>query len=118
MSEENFVISQTKLFVGGLNWKMRGRELNESFSQFGEVIFARVKLGEDGRSKGFGFVEFKNAEDAAKAKEAMDEQELMGRTVKVDFAKEDPERLKAREEAAAAAAAAATEENTEEKTEE
>jgi len=29
-------------------------------------------LGDDGKSKGFGFVEFKNPEDASKAKEAMD----------------------------------------------
>ncbi|MFZ2151306.1 MAG: RNA-binding protein [Candidatus Absconditicoccaceae bacterium] len=98
MDEKNYVISQTKLFVGGLNWKMRGRELNEEFSKFGEVVFARVRLGDDGKSKGFGFVEFKNPEDATKAKETMDGQELAGRVVKVDFAKEDPEKLLAREE--------------------
>ncbi len=98
MDEKNYVISQTKLFVGWLNWKMRGRELNEEFSKFWEVIFARVRLGDDGKSKGFGFVEFKNPEDATKAKEAMDGQELQWRVVKVDFAKEDPEKLQAREE--------------------
>jgi len=98
MDEKNYVISQTKLFVGWLNWKMRGRELNEEFSKFWEVIFARVRLGDDGKSKGFGFVEFKNPEDATKAKETMDWQELAWRVVKVDFAKEDPEKLLAREE--------------------
>lgn len=98
MDEKNYVISQTKLFVGWLNWKMRGRELNEEFSKFWEVVFARVRLGDDGKSKGFGFVEFKNPEDASKAKESMDGQELMWRVVKVDFAKEDPEKLQAREE--------------------
>ena len=98
MDEKNYVISQTKLFVGWLNWKMRGRELNEEFSKFWEVIFARVRLWDDGKSKGFGFVEFKNPEDATKAKETMDWQELAWRVVKVDFAKEDPEKLQAREE--------------------
>ena len=98
MDEKNYVISETKLFVGWLNRKMRGRELNEEFSKFWEVVFARVRLGDDGKSKGFGFVEFKNPEDATKAKESMDWQELMWRVIKVDFAKEDPEKLQAREE--------------------
>jgi RNA recognition motif-containing protein len=34
-------------------------------------------LGDDGKSKGFGFVEFKNPEDASKAKESMDGTELL-----------------------------------------
>ena len=38
------IISQTKLFVGGLNWQMRGNDLREEFSPYGEIIFARVNL--------------------------------------------------------------------------
>jgi len=94
MSEENAIISQTKLFVGGLNWKMRWQGLRDEFSKFGEVTFARVKLDkETGKSRGFGFVEFVNPEDAAKAQKEMDGQELMWRVVKVDFAKENPDRI-------------------------
>ena len=83
---------------------MRGNDLKTEFSKYGEVVFARVNLtqreqGEPPRSKGFGFVEFKNAEDAAKARAEMDGQELWGRAIKVDFAKEDPTRLAARAEA-------------------
>lgn len=96
MTEE--FISKTKLFVGGLNWKLRGAELNEEFSKFGEVVFARVVLGPDRRSKGFGFVEFANEDDAAKAQAEMNETEYEGRTIKVDFAKENPEKMRAREE--------------------
>lgn len=96
MTEE--FISKTKLFVGGLNWKLRGAELNEAFSKFGEVVFARVVLGPDRRSKGFGFVEFANEDDAAKAQAEMNETEYEGRTIKVDFAKENPEKMRAREE--------------------
>lgn len=93
------VISQTKLFVSGLAWKMRGLQLREEFEKFGEVVFARVVLDkETGRSRGFGFVEFVNAEDAAKAKEGMDETELWEREIKVDFAKENPEKFQARQE--------------------
>ena len=96
---EEMIISQTKLFVGWLNWKMRGNDLKTEFSKYGEVVFARVNLDrETKKSKGFGFVEFQNPADAAKAKEEMDGQELWGRAIKVDFAKEDPARLAARAE--------------------
>ena len=104
MSEDNTIISQTKLFVGGLNRKLRWKDLREEFSKFWEVAFARVKLDpETNKSRGFGFVEFVNPEDAANAQKEMDGQEIMGRAVKVDFAKENPERLAAREEAKTAA---------------
>ena len=92
------VISQTKLFVSGLPRKMRGKHLREEFEKFWEVVFARVVLdNETGRSRGFGFVEFANAEDAAKAQAEMNEKEIRERQVKVDFAKENPERMQARE---------------------
>ena len=79
---------------------MRGNDLKTEFSKYGEVVFARVNLDrETKKSKGFGFVEFQNPADAAKAKEEMDGQELWGRAIKVDFAKEDPTRLAARAEA-------------------
>ena len=97
MSEQ--VISQTKLFVSGLPWKMRWMQLREEFEQFGEVVFARVVLdNETGRSRGFGFVEFVNPEDALKAKEAMNEKELWERLIRVDFAKENPDRIQNKEE--------------------
>ena len=112
MTEE--VTSNTKLFVSGLAWKMRGLQLREEFEKFGEVVFARVVLDkETGRSRGFGFVEFVNPEDAAKAKEEMNETELWEREIKVDFAKENPEKLQARKEAMEAAAAEEESENDE-----
>jgi len=96
------IVSKTKLFVWGLDWNLRGQELRDHFSQYGEVVFARVILdSETRRSKGFGFVEFANPEDAIKAQAATNETELAGRTIRVDFAKEDSEKLQARAEAAA-----------------
>jgi len=93
------VISQTKLFVSGLPRKMRWKHLKEEFEKFGEVVFARVVLdNETGRSRWFGFVEFANADDAAKAQAEMNEKELWERTVKVDFAKENPDRIQSRKE--------------------
>ncbi|MDR0607945.1 MAG: RNA-binding protein [Candidatus Peribacteria bacterium] len=95
MSEETqMIVSQTKLFVGGLNRQMRGQDLREEFSKYGEVIFARVNLDrETKKSKGFGFVEFANPDDAARAKAELDGLEVWGRAIKVDFAKEDPTKM-------------------------
>ena len=107
------IISQTKLFVGGLNWQMRGNDLREEFSPYGEIVFARVNLDrETKRSKGFGFVEFANAEDAAKAKAEMDWKEVRGRAIKVDFAKEDPTKMYNKAERAAEAKEEAEEDET------
>jgi len=93
------IISKTKLFVWGLDWNLRGQELRDHFSQYGEVVFARVILDrETRRSKGFWFVEFAQPEDAAKAQTSTNETDLSGRTIRVDFAKEDPEKLQARAE--------------------
>ncbi|GHW02748.1 hypothetical protein AGMMS50249_5340 [candidate division SR1 bacterium] len=98
MSDE-MVISQTKLFVGGLNRQMRGYDLRQEFSPFGEIVFAKVNLDrETNRSKGFGFVEFADAEGASKAQKEMDGKEVRGRTIKVDFAKEDPTKVYRRPE--------------------
>ncbi len=78
---------------------MRWKHLREEFEQFGEVVFARVILDrETGRSRGFGFVEFVNPEDATKAQQEINEQELWGRQVNVDFAKENPEKLASKQE--------------------
>ncbi len=81
-----------KLFVGNLSWGLDWRELKDIFKEFGEVSFVRIVTDrETGKSRGFGFVEFVNAEDAAKAKEEMDGKELEGRELKIDFAQERKE---------------------------
>lgn len=78
-----------KLFVWSISWNLDWQELKEAFSKFGEVTYVKVvKDRETGRSKGFGFVEFANIEDAKNAKESMDGQELDGRSIKVDFAQD------------------------------
>ncbi|TKY61169.1 RNA-binding protein ARP1 [Spatholobus suberectus] len=58
----------TKVFVGGLAWETQKETLREHFENFGEILEAVIisdKL--TGRSKGYGFVTFKEAEAAKKA---------------------------------------------------
>ena len=61
-----------KLYVGNLSFDTTDQELEQSFSEYGEIVSAVVvKDRYTDRSKGFGFVEFTEEADAQKAKEAM-----------------------------------------------
>ena len=81
-------LENNKLFIGNLHWDVRWQDLKEHFSQFGEVAYASVSLDrETKRSRGFGFVTFVNAEDAAKAMEEANEKEFMQRALYLDWAR-------------------------------
>ncbi|MDE0882238.1 MAG: RNA-binding protein [Myxococcota bacterium] len=79
----------SKLFVGGLAWATRDESLKALFEQFGEVTDAKVIMDRDtGRSRGFGFVTFADAANAATAKNELHDSDLDGRTIRVDSASE------------------------------
>ena len=72
------------IFVARLNFKTRSEELQTAFAKFGEVTSAKIVKDRDtGRSKGFGFVEMPNDEEAKQAIAALNETELDGRTIVV-----------------------------------
>lgn len=78
-----------KLYVGNLTFSITDSELEKAFAEFGEIISATVVMDRiSGRSKGFGFVEFANDEDADKAKTALDGKELKGRAIRIDQARD------------------------------
>jgi RNA recognition motif-containing protein len=83
-----------KIYVGNLPFSATEKDLQETFSKFGEV--SEVALISDkfsGRSKGFGFVTFANDEDAKKAIEELDGKDFQGRSLKLSEAKPmDPDR--------------------------
>ena len=82
-----------KLFVGNLPFAMTDANLGEIFSAYGAVTSANIVIDKfSKRSKGFGFVEFENDEDAAKAMQALDGSEQMGRNIAVKEALPKPER--------------------------
>ena len=82
-----------KLFVGQLNYRTSKDALAEYFSQAGELVSAEVIYERDDqgrptpRSKGFGFVEFVNDEDADKAIDMFNGKEFEGRTIVVNEAR-------------------------------
>jgi cold-inducible RNA-binding protein len=83
----------SKLFVGNLNFKTTADEIRELFSQAGAI--REVFLPTDrmtGRPRGFAFVDFENAEDAAKATEKFNGMEFAGRALRVNEAEEQKPR--------------------------
>ncbi|HGJ65891.1 TPA: RNA-binding protein [bacterium] len=78
-----------KLYIGNLSFNISEEELEEAFSQFGEIVStAIIKDSVSGRSKGFGFIEYAQEDSAKSAVEGMNGKELDGRTLKVDEARE------------------------------
>jgi len=82
-----------KLYVGGLSYDTTEDGLKEAFSKAGTVDSAIIITDKmSGRSKGFGFVEMSSEEEAQKAMEMWNGQELDGRTLKVNEARPMEER--------------------------
>ncbi|CAH9088160.1 unnamed protein product [Cuscuta europaea] len=80
-------MSSSKVFVGGISWNTNDASLQDNFGQYGRVVEARVITDrETGRSRGFGFVTFENAEEASAAIQALDGRLLDGRTIRVNYA--------------------------------
>ncbi|KAJ4951255.1 hypothetical protein NE237_028087 [Protea cynaroides] len=60
--------THTKVFVGGLAWETQSEEMQKYFHQFGEILEAVVIIDKNtGRSKGYGFVTFRDPESARRA---------------------------------------------------
>ena len=81
------------LFIGNLPFGMTDDNMLQIFSAYGQVTSANiVKDKMTGRSRGFGFVEFANDEDAAKAITELNNSDQMGRNIVVKEALPRPER--------------------------
>lgn len=77
-----------KIYAGKLSWGTTGDDLREAFEAFGEVNEANVIIDrQSDRSKGFGFVEMGNDEEAQAAIDALNGTELDGRTIVVNEAR-------------------------------
>ncbi|HLB95986.1 MAG TPA: RNA-binding protein [Patescibacteria group bacterium] len=82
-----------KLFVGGLSYNTSEETLKEAFAKFGTIESAVIITDRtSGRSKGFGFVEFGNDEEAQKAIEGLNGTDLDGRKITVNVARPMEER--------------------------
>ncbi|MCE2469665.1 MAG: RNA-binding protein [Dehalococcoidia bacterium] len=76
------------IYVGNLSYSTRDDELNRAFSAHGEVASATVIIDrESQRSRGFGFVEMPNDDEAQAAIAALNGADLGGRTITVNQAR-------------------------------
>jgi RNA recognition motif-containing protein len=81
-----------KIFCGSLPFSLEETELKEFFEEYGEVTSAVIITDKfSGRSKGFGFVEMTDDEQANKAIAELNGAEVSGRTIVVNKAEEKKE---------------------------
>ena len=77
-----------KIFVGNFSFSLSDDELRSMFEPFGAVDSASVVTDRTtGRSRGFGFVEMSNNEEAEKAIAALDGKDQGGRQLTVNEAR-------------------------------
>jgi RNA recognition motif-containing protein len=81
------------IFVGNLAYTTTGDSLHQAFSAYGDVKSANVIMDRDtGRSRGFGFVEMDNDQEAQTAIQGLNGSDLDGRQLTVNEARPRPER--------------------------
>ncbi|MCF7847067.1 MAG: RNA-binding protein [Candidatus Gracilibacteria bacterium] len=84
---------QNRLYIGNLAYAVRDDDLRQFFSQAGEVTSVTVIMERDtGRSKGFGFVEMADEDQAQEAIKLGDGADLLGREMRVNLARPKEER--------------------------
>ncbi|WP_407673471.1 RNA recognition motif domain-containing protein [Paludisphaera rhizosphaerae] len=82
------IVMAKRLYVGNLKYTVTSEQLQEIFEQFGAVSSAQVLSDrETGRSRGFGFVEMPNDDEAQNAIESLDGQDHDGRRLTVNEAR-------------------------------
>lgn len=82
-----------KLYVGNLSYSVDNRDLEDMFAAHGVVESATVIMDRDtGRSKGFGFVEMRNDNEANAAISALHGRDMNGRGLTVNEARPREER--------------------------
>ena len=80
------------IFVGSLPFKMEEADLRESFEAYGGVDSVKIITDKfTGRSKGFGFVEMPNDDDAQKAIDELNGATVQGRAIVVNKSEPKPE---------------------------
>ncbi len=83
----------TNIYVGNLSYQSTEEELREMFAAYGEVQSSNIiKDRDSGRSKGFAFIEMPDAQAAKKAIDALNDQEVKGRKLRINEARPREER--------------------------
>ena len=77
-----------EIYVGNLSYDMTEDQLRQEFEAYGKVNSARLIINRfNGKSKGFGFVQMPNREEAERAVAALNDKDILGRRMKCNEAK-------------------------------
>lgn len=79
-----------RLFVGSLPYRYTEGELLSLFVQFGKIIVVRIVKNRWGKSRGMGYVEFEDIDNAINAKKQLHNRFVEDRSIIVDYAQPDP----------------------------
>ncbi len=79
-----------RLFVGSLPYKFTESDLLSLFIAEGKIISIKIIHNRWGRSRGMGYVEYEDLQDAIRAKQKFHGYKMEDRTIIVDFAQPDP----------------------------
>ena len=80
------------IYVGNLSWNLKDQDLSNLFATHGEVVSAKIVTDKfTGRSKGFGFVEMANDDQAQAAIAALNGSEVDGRNIVANESRPKPE---------------------------
>lgn len=82
----------TNLYIKNLDPEVGQEEFEQLFNQFGQVTSAIIQVDDEGKSKGFGFVNYEHHEEAAMAVEALHDKDYNGRKLFVTRAQKKAER--------------------------
>ncbi|PRQ18794.1 putative nucleotide-binding alpha-beta plait domain-containing protein [Rosa chinensis] len=85
---ENQQNLKRKLYVVNLPWSLTVVDIKNLFGECGDVKDVEIIKQQDGRNRGFAFVTMASGEEAQAVIDKFDSQELSGRTIKVEFAKQ------------------------------
>lgn len=76
---------KNKLFISNLDFSITQDQLEDIFSEIGSYVSIVIATDKDARSRGFAFIEMKDEETAQKAIDALNNKEINGRPMKVNF---------------------------------
>jgi cold-inducible RNA-binding protein len=86
-------MNPTRLFIGNLSYQTGENDLQDYFAQAGAVTSVNLMLDKTtGKSRGFAFVEFADAEAAQRAIDQFHDKEFQGRQLTINVARPREER--------------------------
>jgi polyadenylate-binding protein len=71
------------LFIRGLDESIEVSQLHDAFSNFGEIISCKIPMSE-GKSRGYGYIQFRNPADAEKARVDLQDASINGKPITIE----------------------------------